>query len=69
MIISVSTILQIWFSCLMLHLSVIRVMQDVIEGLWLHVTEDRLQADHSKKITFKKLYTENQGDNSSNASK
>ena len=38
----------------MLHLSVIRIMQDVIEGLWLHVTEDRLQADHSKKNHFQK---------------
>ena len=53
----------------MLHLSVIRIMQDVIEGLWLHVTEDCLQADHSKKFHFQKLYTEKQGDNFSNASK
>ena len=50
----ISKILQIWFCCLMLHLSVIRIMQDVIEGLWLHVTEHRLQADHSKKFHFKK---------------
>ena len=39
--------------CLMPHLSVIRIMQDVIEGLWLHVTEHRLQADHSKKCHVK----------------
>ena len=32
-------------------------MQDVIEGLWLHVTEDRLQADHSKKFHFQKNFT------------
>ena len=55
LIISVSKILQIWFSCLMFeHLSVIRIMQDVIEGLWLHVTEHRLQADHSKKFHVQK---------------
>ena len=33
-----------------LHLSIIGIMKDIVEDFWLHITEHRLQPNHSEEI-------------------